>query len=411
MKRISPNLPSVNPENRETIDSRALVIQTLLPLGLEYAKNWLDEEVAELTGGKYDRNRANDNRRWGRQPGSIFLGESKVRINVPRVRNLAEKAEVPLSKYQALQKQQIMDEAALRKVLAGISCRDYKKTVAAVPGTFGMSGTAISRRYIRTSRQKLRALLERRLDDCDIVSVFIDGKRFGDDGIVVALGVTITGIKMVLGIVQTASENHTVCADFLKDLIRRGLNPDKELLFVVDGSKGFAKAVKLVFGNRAFIQRCQWHKRENVVKYLPEKQRPHYRRKLQQAYSCTEYQEARSALLTIYRELNTINLSAAKSLAEGLDETLTLHRLGLFAKLGTSLKTTNCIESVLSMAGRITRRVSRWRNSSQKQRWVATALLETEPRLRKLKGCLYLPQLRAAMQAEITKKAALAKAA
>jgi transposase-like protein len=411
MKRITPNNSSVNPQKQEKIDSRAIIIQALLPLGLEYAKNWLDEEVAELTGAKYVRDSNNDSRRWGCQPGSICLGDSKVKMMVPRVRNITANAEIPLRRYQALQNRQTVDEMALNKVLAGISCRDYKKTVAAVPETFGMSGSAVSRRYIRTSQQKLRALLERRLEVYDIVSVFIDGKRFGDDGIVVALGVTITGTKIMLGIVQTASENHTVCVDFLKDLIRRGLSPDKERLFVIDGSKGFAKAIKLVFGNRAFIQRCQWHKRENVVKYLPEKQRPHYRRKLQQAYSCTEYQGARAALLAIYRELNTINLSAAKSLAEGLDETLTLHRLGLFAKLSTSLKTTNCIESVLSQAGRITRRVSRWRNSSQKQRWVATALLEIEPKLRKIKGSLYLPQLRAAMQAEITKKAAFAKAA
>jgi putative transposase len=411
MKRIAPNPPSVNPENQEKIDSRALIIQTLLPLGLEYAKNWLEEEVAELTGAKYVRDRNNANRRWGGQPGSIFLGDSKVKVSVPRVRDIAVNEEIPLRRYQVLQNRQTVDETALSKVLAGISCRDYKKTVTAVPETFGMSGSAVSRRYIRTSQQKLQALLDRRLDDHDIVSVFIDGKRFGDDGIVVALGVTITGQKLVLGIVQTASENHVVCGDFLKGLIRRGLNPDKELLFVVDGSKGFAKAIKLVFGNKAFIQRCQWHKRENVLKYLPERQRPCYRRKLQQAYSCPDYQEARSGLVTVYRELKDTNLSAAKSLAEGLDETLTLHRLGLFAKLGTSLKTTNCIESVLSQAGRITRRVSRWRNSSQKQRWVATALLEIEPKLRKLKGSLYLSQLRAAMQAEITKKAAFLKAA
>jgi putative transposase len=411
MKSIAPKRYSVNQKVEEPIDVRANLIQLLLPLGLECAKQWLEDEVAEITGTKYGRNRANNNLRWGRQRGSIYLGDSKVKITVPRVRNVAANEEVPLSRYRALQSQQIMDESAFRKVLAGISCRDYRQTATAVPETFGISGTAVSRRYIRASERALQTLLERRLDDQDIIAVFIDGKRFGDDGIVVALGITITGEKRFLGLVQTAGENHTVCADFLKDLIRRGINPNAELLFVIDGSKGFAKAVKLVFGSQALIQRCQWHKRENILKYLPERLRPQYRRRLQQAYSNPDYQEARSALLAIHRELKAVNLSAAKSLAEGFEETLTLHRLGLFAKLGASLKTTNCIESVLSQAARITRRVSRWRNSSQKQRWAATALLAIEPRLRKLKGSMFLPQLRAAMHAERIKIAALLKAA
>jgi hypothetical protein len=133
MKRIAPNPPSVNPKNQEKIDSRALIIQTLLPLGLEYAKNWLEEEVAELTGAKYVRDRNNANRRWGGQPGSIFLGDSKVKVSVPRVRDIAVNEEIPLRRYQVLQNRQTVDETALSKVLAGISCRDYKK-LSVCPG-------------------------------------------------------------------------------------------------------------------------------------------------------------------------------------------------------------------------------------------------------------------------------------
>lgn len=178
---------------------------------------------------------------------------------------------------------------------------------------------------------------------------------------------------------------------FLQQLVARGLRWEQGLLCVIDGAKGLRAAIRRVFGPAALVQRCQWHKRKNVVRYLPKGQQAVWRRKLQAAYEQPTYAEARTALEALQRELRRVNLSAVESLAEGLEETLTLHRLGLFPQLGVSFKTTNGIESLLAQVGQRTDRVSRWMSSEQKQRWVAMALLDIEPRLRRIRGYRSLP--------------------
>ena len=170
---------------------------------------------------------------------------------------------------------------------------------------------------------------------------------------------------------------------------------------VLDGSKGLRAAVRRAFGKKALVHRCQWHKRENVVGYLPKDKQRWWRKRLQAAYERPTYAEAKTALDAIGRDLAEQNLSAADSLKEGLEETLTLHRLGVFPLLGISLKTTNCLESIFSQVESRTRRVSHWKNSSQKQRWLATALLDIEPRLRRVRGYRHLGQLRTALQHEL----------
>jgi transposase-like protein len=189
-----------------------------------------------------------------------------------------------------------------------------------------------------------------------------------------------------------------------RERLERGLKIGEGLLYVIDGSKGLRKAIYGVFGNRALIQRCQWHERENVVSYLPKSMQAGMRRKLQVAYQEPAYERAKEKLLKIRKELQLINQSAVSSLDEGLEETLALHRLGLFRELGISLKTTNCIESLMALIGQKTNKVDYWKNSDQKHRWLATALLDIEPRLRKVKGYRYLPQLRTAIQREIEEK-------
>jgi len=216
---------------------------------------------------------------------------------------------------------------------------------------------------------------------------------------VIALGVTLQGRKVILGFVQTASENERVISQFLRELLGCGLKTGAGLLCVLDGAKGMRKAVLSVLGTGVMIQRCQWHKREIVVEHLLKAQQVVYRQKLQRGYEQPEYAQAKAALLRIRQELRTINESAVRSLDDGLEETLTLHRLGVFPSLGTSLKTTNCLESLLAQVGQRTDKVDRWQNSNQKQRWVASALLEIEPRLRRIRGYRYLPQLRAALLA------------
>ncbi len=218
---------------------------------------------------------------------------------------------------------------------------------------------------------------------------------------VVAIGITLTGEKYVLGFVETGTENAPVLAPFLQALCDRGLDRSQGLLIIIDGGKGLRVAVRQAFGHSALVQRCQWHKRENVVRYLPKGEQATWRRRLQRAYQRPTYAEAQPALHRLQTELEARNQSAARSLAEGLEETLTLHRLGMFALLGLSFKTTNCLESINALVEERCGKVDRWTNSNQRQRWLATALLDIEPRLRKVKGYRHLPGLREALRQEL----------
>ena len=227
--------------------------------------------------------------------------------------------------------------------------------------------------------------------------LLLDGKTFAADQIVIALGVTTTGEKRVLGLVQTATENKRACAAFLRDLIERGFAAPHGFLVVLDGAKGLRAAVRAVFGDDVAVQRCQWHKRENVLSYLPKALHVEWRRKLQAAYGHGGYADAKRALLRLVKELAVFNESAARSLEEGLEETLTLHRLGVHADLRRSLNTTNLIESVMAQIERKTQRVDHWRNSNQKQRWVAATLLQIEHNFRRVRGFKHLALLQAAL--------------
>jgi transposase-like protein len=387
------------------LDAKVALIQALIPLGLQAVGDLLAGEVTQLAGPRYARTGGQPGLvRWSHQGGSVYLADQKLALPVPRVRDLARNTEVPLQTYQQLREPRQGDLGLFRKVLLGLSCRDYAACAEAVPAAFGLSPSTVSRRFLRASARKLRAFLERRLDHYDIVALLLDGKTFAEDAMVIALGVTLTGEKILLGFVQTATENEQVCAAFLRDLVERGLQYAQGLLCVIDGSKGLRAALQTVFGARAVVHRCQWHKRENVLDYLPKGQQATWRRRLQVAYERPSYAEAKAALLRCRQELRLVNESAVKSLDEGFEETLTLHRLGVFGALGTSLKTTNCLESINALVGQRTAKVDRWTNSSQKQRWLAAGLLDIEPRLRRIRGYRSLPLLRAALQAEIRGK-------
>ena len=214
---------------------------------------------------------------------------------------------------------------------------------------------------------------------------------------------TLEGEKVILGFLQASTENERVCTDFLRGLIERGLCHDEGLLCVIDGSKGLRKAIQRVFGNRAVVQRCRWHKRENVLSYLPKSKQGTFRKRLQDAYQKPTMREAEKALLRARKELSLLNQSAVASLDEGFEETLTLHRLGLAEELRESFSTTNCLESINAQLGQRTDKVDYWKNSNQLHRWVATALLEIEPRLRKVRGYRHLPRLRRSLKARYSK--------
>ncbi len=380
------------------------MIQALIPLGLRAVEDALQAEVSALAGRRYGRD---DNRpsvvRWGKQRGSIYLADQKLPLLVPRVRDLQECRELPLATYAQFQTPRAQDMGLFRRVLGGLSCREYEAAAEAVPEAFGLARSSVSRRFVRASARELRRLQERRLDTAEWLVLMLDGKTFAGDQLVIALGVTTTGEKRILGLVQTATENKRVCAAFLRELQARGFHPDTDghgLLVVLDGAKGLRAAVRDVFGDVP-VQRCQWHKRENVVSYLTKTEQPAWRRKVQAAYGHAPYADAKRALLRLVPELARINESAAHSLEEGLEETLTLHRLGVFAELGTSFKTTNLIESVMARLEAKTERVDRWRTSDQKLRWCGAALWVVERQFRRVKGYDKLPLLAKALQPTI----------
>ena len=394
----------------EDLDGRIEMIQLLIPLGLQAVAEELEQAVVELAGPRYQRKAAaQPHRRWGAQRGSVYLGDQKLPVEVPRVRNVDNDTETPLSAYQALQTPRDMDEGLLRRLLKGIATRNYEACAATVPETFGLSSSTVSRRYVKATARKLAQFQERSLASHDLVALFLDGKSFADEQIIIALGVTLDGQKIPLGFVQTATENERVCRTFLAELVDRGLRYDAGLLVVIDGAKGLHNAVTSVFSGRACVQRCQYHKRKNVESYLPKSAQARIRRKMETAYAQPTYEAAKKALMALKPELKLMNQSALSSLEEGMEETLTLHRLDLMSTLSTSFRTTNCIENVNSLLQQLTHNVRRWTNSSQRHRWVATALLDIEPRLRRIKGYRHLPMLRQAMQTELGLKQ-LAKA-
>jgi len=380
------------------IDVKTELIQALIPLGLWHLKEVLEQEVTALAGERYKRQGITGYDRWGKQWGSVYLRDQKLPILVPRVRNQQEDKEIRLRSYERLQEPRNGDEGVLKRILHGLSCRNYEVCAEAVPEAFGLSGSTVSKRYIRASARELKRLCERRLEGYDFVALFLDGKIFGTDEMVIALGVTVEGRKIPLGFVQTGTENERVGREMIEGLLERGLKIADGLLCVIDGSKGLRKALYEVLGTKGLVQRCQWHKRENVIGYLPKGMQGSMRRRLQEAYEEPTYEKAKEKLLKIRKELQEINRSAVNSLDEGFEETLTLHRLGLFQELGISFKTTNCMESLMALIGQKTDKVDYWRNSDQKHRWLAAALLDAEPRLRRVKRYRYLPQLRVALQ-------------
>lgn len=394
---------------RQPIDTKVELIRALIPLGLMAVQEMLEDEVCALAGARYGR--GGEHYRHGTNPGSVKLQGQRHRVRVPRVRD-RDGQEVPLQSWAALRDGREPDEGLLRRVLYGLSCRNYATAAEALPGAIGLSSTSVSRAFAAASRAQLKAFRERDLSDLDLVAVYVDGKTFAEDTLVIALGVTMEGAKVPLDFVQTGTENARVLTPFLCSLIDRGLDPCQGLLVVIDGSKGLRSAVRQAFGKYAVVQRCQWHKRENVVAYLSKTQQPIWRRRLQQAYERPHYREARAQLEQLYRELKILNESAAASLNEGLEETLTLHDLGVFPLLGASFKTTNCLESLNALIEERCGKVDHWKNSNQKHRWLAASLMDIEPRLHRVQGHQHLPKLRQALikalgiEATIQKEAA-----
>ncbi len=364
-----------------------------------YYNQLMEDEIRSKAGEKYSR--SGEFSRWSSNPGSIRIGSEKVKVDVPRLFNkLTGKTETP-EYYEKLHSIDMPGEEVLKKIILGLSQHDYEKVTRSITDSFGMSQSSISRRFIEESSKALEEFEKRDLSNYEFLAIVIDGKYLSRDNVVIALGVTSMGVKVPLGFVQTTTENSTAVKGLLQGLIERGFSFTGGLLALLDGSKGLRKAVDEVFGEFVVVQRCQWHKRENVISYLSEKEKPVFKGKLQRAYSEPLYEEAKIRLFEIRDELKKINRSAANSLEEGLEETLTMHRLGLVEELGRSFTTTNMIESMNSLLAKHLRNVKNWVNSDMKSRWVASALLEIEIRLRRVNNYNKLYLLESAIMAEL----------
>lgn len=401
MRKVKRCLGEVRVLRREEyleldLSTKVEMIRSLIPLGLMHVHTLLQEELEVLAGPRHAREDGAVGMRWGSNPGTVQLDGQRIAIRVPRVRN--GRGEIPLRSYQGLHGTGEVNDLLLRRVLYGISCRNYEAAAMAIPGAIGLSSSSVSRAFVEASAAKLKEFQERDLSDERYVALFLDGKSFADATLVIALGVTVDGTKRFLGFVETDTENEKVLTPFLRSLLERGLDPSQGLLVVIDGGKGLRSAVRQAFQKRALVQRCMWHKRENVVSYLPKSEQVSWRQRLQRAYDRPTYAEAKAALTVLHRELEGRNQSAAASLAEGIEETLTLHRLGVYELLGASLKTTNCLESTNALVEERCAKVDVWKTSNQRHRWLATALLDIEPRLRRVKGHHHLPKLEVALR-------------
>ena len=386
MGKISKvNLETINEFMQSEMEYKMSLLSQHLDVVKIMANTLFAEEVNSLAGEKYCRNKPFDGQysRWGYNPGSIKVGAQKVPISIPRLYDNISQSNKSLAVYQQMQEVNTPDETLINSILHGLSMRDYPKVVEKLSDSFGLSPSNLSKKFVEASTQALKEFQERTLDDLKFVALFIDGKYLAKQQVIIVLGVTDKGIKIPIGLCQTTTENHLVIKALLSELIGRGLNFEDGLLVVIDGAKCLRKAVDQTFGEKAVIQRCTWHKRENVVSYLKEKDQKYFRGKLQHAYSQPDYHLAKEELLKTGQELKKISISAYNSLMEGFEETLALQKLGLH-DFSRSFGTTNCIESLNSQIQKYTRKVKHWQTADQRLRWVAMAIMNAELRMNKV---------------------------
>lgn len=371
------------------------VEQTAADATLLFVSALLEDEVNQRVGGRYEHDADREVFRWGFEKGYMVMAGKKVPIIKPRIRS--DKGEETLERYTRLQSGDGMTERVFRHVIAGISTRDYEGVVDSLLDGYGVSKSSVSRQWIQATQAELSHMMERRLEQLDLAGIMLDGVGFKDILLVVALGVDRGGRKHVLGLWQGDTENAEVCKGLLNDLIQRGLDPSGRYLFTVDGAKALTSAIRDIFGESAQIQRCLQHKRQNVLSYLPQFSRRSISRRLSAAWNMKGYKKAKEAILSLAMELEKICPEAAASLREGLEETLTLHRLAVPHALRVSLRTTNLIESCFSLVRAFCKNVKRWRSPHMVRRWAGSSLLQAEQRMVRVKGYDDIPYLVSAL--------------
>jgi len=367
-------------------------------VGLAVVHELFEAEVTRLAGpkGKHDPER--QAYRHGQEPRQVTLGGRRVQVDKPRVRSV-DNEEVELRTFHTFAGRDLLSAAALERMLAGLSTRRYPAGLEPIGDVepLATSKSAISRRFVQGTEQKLAELFGRDLSQLDLLAIFIDGVLIAEHCVVVALGVDAEGRKHPLGLWEGSTENKTVCNALLGNLIERGLDPEQPRLFVIDGGKAIRAAITATFGKHGIIQRCRAHKRRNVLDHLPQSERAFIGRKLDQAWKEPNAERAEAQLRALAKHLEVKHPGAAASLLEGLEETLTVTRLGLSPTLLRTFKSTNPVESMISIGRTVAGNVTRWRDGKMVLRWTAAGLLEAEKQFRRVNGYREMAILRRAL--------------
>jgi len=381
----------------------------LLQAQLQLLTLIIEDEVRFLTGERYARENERDVRRWGHEEGAVVINGQKAPIVRPRVRSA--EGEKKLGSYELFKREEEMQRQVWDRITRGITMRGYGPVIRECESAFGLEKSAVSEKFVMASAQRVDALLKRNLKGLRFCALMMDGVEYKEQHLVTALGIESTGRKMILGFHQGASENHAACEALLGELVERGLDFRQPHLNIIDGGKGLRAAVRKCCGEESLVQRCQLHKRRNVCEHFAAEDQPQWDRKLANAYDLRDYKEAKTALLRIHRELMDVNPSAARSLEEGMEETLTLHRLRVPTELWRTLRSTNPIESAFSIVRVVCRNVKRWRTGNQLERWVGSGLIVAEKQFRKIVGYRALPSLVSILDTQSGKGGGKAKVA
>ncbi|MBM3526429.1 MAG: IS256 family transposase [Alphaproteobacteria bacterium] len=376
-------------------------------VGLGVLCELMEEEVEGVVGpkGRHDPGRVAV--RHGHDAGEVTLGGRRVRVEKPRVRSADGRREVRLETYEHFAGRDPLSRLMVEQMLAGVSTRRVARTREPVGSSVdaqarSVSRSSVSRAFVERTQAELEGLMSRRLDDVRLAVVMLDGVELKAHTNVVALGITTQGVKMPLGLWEGSTENAALATSLLSDLVHRGLDPEQGILFVIDGSKALRKAVRDVFGAQAPVQRCQRHKERNVLEHLPERDRALVKRRLRQAWARDDHRAALADLAQLARELDRSHPGAAGSLREGMEETLTLVRLGIRGNLRRTLESTNPCESMIECVRRTSRNVKHWQNGQMALRWTAAGMLEAEKQFRRIIGHADLATLVIAIERQRT---------
>ena len=406
-KALAPSIPM--PPLADAMDAVHLSVDRFCLLaGVEALAEMMEEDATTVCGARHRRHGDRRGYRWGRTHSEIGYHGGKVKVARPRVRDRAGK-EVSLESWQALRDGNLLLEWALNLMVLNVSTRKYHRAVRLPEGDLakargdGTSKSAVSRRFVALSRKKMKAWLASDLSELDLLVIQIDGLHVGDHVLMAAIGVDGNGDKHVLAVVEGATENTVVVQALIDNLLARGLDPTLPRLFIVDGAKALSKAIRNTFGVAAAIQRCQVHKGRNIIERLPQHLHASVKKALRQAWDQDDANKAERLLRNLVRRLEHEEPGVSGSILEGLDEILTVIRLGLPHELRRSLACTNIVENALGTVRQVTRNVKRWRHAEMALRWTAAGLLEAQKTFRRLKAYRQLPILRNALQEHLRK--------